>query len=108
MSRPALEDRRKIYRSSCETCRYCMYVRGFNHDTQRSEEAYFCTVDLSNDEVMPIKSELEQKGFGADSYSSKLLQIMDIEDTKDVYDSERLTASSDCCQFFDSWRDEDF
>ena len=108
MSRPALEERRKIYRSSCETCRYCTYVNAWNHSTKRNEEAYFCTVDLPDEEALSIKVELEIKGLGEVDYSPKLLQIMDIEDTKDVYESERLTAASDCCQFFNSWRDEDF
>ena len=108
MSRPALEDRRKIYRSSCETCRHCMYVRAFNHDTQRSEEAYFCTVDLPDKEALSLKLELEMKGLGEVDYSPKLLKLMDIEDTKDAYESERLTAASDCCQFFTSYTDDDF
>lgn len=99
---PKLEDRNMIKQNVCPNCKHC-YVGELSDPTGFW---YFCMLGVSPEDREYVIDEICERGgfiddYGDKSFTLKLLQIMNVEESGSFTDSPREVGEWSCCQFFE-------
>lgn len=85
----------------CILCKHCVLFEGEDHYWEQSDSSRLCMLDVSDKDIEYVEDEIIEKGFYGADYSDKLLKIVGIKESRDIFGNKRSVQEHNCCQFYE-------
>ena len=96
-----LNKREMTQHPCCCFCKHCVLLEGEDHYNEMTDSSRLCMLDVSEKDIEYIEDEIIEKGFYGTDYSDKLLKIVGIKESRDIFVNSRSVYATDCCQFYE-------